>query len=82
MIVSEEALASCEGAVFNIALNGATACHENATFDEMRHSMNNMSYITDTAGQLIIRLILLQTELVFTYYLQDFIISSSLMKMR
>ena len=48
---SEEALASCEGAVFNIALNGATACHENATFDEMRHSMSNMSYLTDTAGQ-------------------------------
>ena len=47
MIVSEEALASCEGAVFNIALNGATACHENATFDEMRHTMNNMSYITE-----------------------------------
>ena len=51
---SEEALASCEGAVFNIALNGATACHENATFDQMRQSMSNMSYLTDTAGQSLI----------------------------
>jgi len=47
---SEEALASCEGAVFNIPLNGATACHENATFDEMRSVMNNISYTTDTSG--------------------------------
>ena len=47
---SEEALASCDGAVFNIPLNGATACHENATFDEMKSVMNNISYTTDTSG--------------------------------
>ena len=47
---SEEALASCEGAVFNIPLNGATACHENATFDEMKKVMSNISYTTDTSG--------------------------------
>ena len=48
---SEEALAACEGAIFNIALNGATSCTENATFDDMRPSMSNMSYITDTSGK-------------------------------
>ena len=47
---SEEALAACEGAVFNIALNGATSCHQNASFAEMRPVMDNISYTTDTAG--------------------------------
>ena len=47
---SEEALASCEGAVFNIALNGATSCHENATFGEMKPLMTNMTHMTDSAG--------------------------------
>lgn len=47
---SEEALASCEGAVFNIALNGATACNENATFVEMKPLMTNMTHMTDSAG--------------------------------
>jgi len=47
---SEEALAACEGAIFNIPLNGATKCSENATFDQMRPIMSNMSYIADSTG--------------------------------
>jgi len=47
---SEEALAACEGAIFNIPLNGATKCTENATFDEMRPIMSNISYVADTTG--------------------------------
>ena len=47
---SEEALASCEGAVFNIPLDGSTKCRENATFDEMNPVMNNLSYVADSTG--------------------------------
>jgi len=47
---SEEALAACEGAVFNIALNGATGCNENSTFENMKLIMSNMEYVTDTSG--------------------------------
>jgi hypothetical protein len=47
---SEEALAACEGAIFNIPLNGATKCNANATFDEMRPIMSNISYVADTTG--------------------------------
>eukprot|EP00092_Neocalanus_flemingeri_P037943 GFUD01041300.1.p1 GENE.GFUD01041300.1~~GFUD01041300.1.p1 ORF type:complete len:517 (-),score=125.30 GFUD01041300.1:18-1568(-) len=47
---SEEALAACEGALFNIPLDGATKCNENATFDEMRSIMSNVSYIADSTG--------------------------------
>jgi len=47
---SEEALAACEGAIFNIPLNGATKCNENATFDEMRPIMSNISYLVDSTG--------------------------------
>ena len=47
---SEEALAACEGAIFNIPLNGATKCNANATFYEMRPIMSNISYVADTTG--------------------------------
>jgi len=47
---SEEALAACEGAIFNIPLNGATKCNENATFDDMRPIMSNISYVVDSTG--------------------------------
>ena len=47
---SEEALASCEGAIFNIPLDGSTKCQENATFDEMSPVMNNLSHVADSTG--------------------------------
>ena len=47
---SEEALATCDGALFNIPLDGATKCHENATFEEMESTMTNISYVADTTG--------------------------------
>ena len=47
---SEEALAACEGAIFNIPLDGATKCNENATFDEMGPIMSNISYLVDSTG--------------------------------
>jgi len=47
---SEESLAACEGAIFNVPLNGATKCNENTTFSEMRSIMSNISYIVDTTG--------------------------------
>ena len=47
---SEEALANCEGAIFNIPLDGSTKCHENATFSDMNPIMNNLSYVADSTG--------------------------------
>ena len=47
---SEEALATCDGALFNIPLDGATKCYENATFEEMESTMTNISYVADTTG--------------------------------
>ena len=32
---SEEALARCEGLVFNVPLDGGTKCHENATAEDL-----------------------------------------------
>ena len=50
---SEEALASCEGALFNIPLDGSTKCHENATFHDMNPVMNNLSYVADSTGKIL-----------------------------
>jgi len=47
---SEEALATCEGAMFNIALDGSPACNENATFDQMEPIMKNLSHDADSTG--------------------------------
>ena len=49
---SEESLAACEGAIFNVPLNGATKCNENTTFSEMTSIMSNISYIVDTTGEM------------------------------
>ena len=49
---SEEALATCDGALFNIPLDGSPSCHENATFDDMKPIMNNLSYVADSTGYL------------------------------
>ena len=32
---SEEALARCEGLIFNVPLDGGTKCHENATAEDL-----------------------------------------------
>jgi len=47
---SEEALAACEGAVDNIALDGATRCNENSTFEEMRPFMTHLDHNVDSTG--------------------------------
>ena len=47
---SEEALSTCDGALFNLPLDGSPKCHENATFEEMNSIMTNISYVADTTG--------------------------------
>jgi len=47
---SEEALAACEGAVDNIALDGATRCNENSTFEEMWPFMTHLEHNVDSTG--------------------------------
>ena len=47
---SEEALSTCEGALFNLPLDGSPRCHENATFEEMNSILTNISYVADTTG--------------------------------
>ena len=47
---SEEALATCDGALFNLPLDGSPKCHENATFEEMKSTLTNISYVADTTG--------------------------------
>jgi len=47
---SEEALEACEGAVANTPLDGATRCHENATFEEMMPYMTNITHEVDHTG--------------------------------
>jgi len=47
---SEEALAACEGAVDNVALDGATRCNENSTFEEMWPHMTHLEHNVDSTG--------------------------------
>jgi len=47
---SEEALAACEGAIVNVALDGATRCNDNSTFAEMMPFMTNISHEVDFTG--------------------------------
>lgn len=42
---SEEALAACEGLIFNVPLDGGTKCHENATDDQLKSSLTEVTVI-------------------------------------
>ena len=51
---SEEALASCEGAVYNVPLDGSPKCVESATFNELDHANVTKKigpYTVDSTGE-------------------------------
>merc|ERR1719427_770311 len=47
---SEEALARCEGALYNLALSGSPRCNNNASLADMRPVMSNLSYEVHSTG--------------------------------